>query len=1302
MEAMGARFSRIVSKYNTNNINIQPNLPNIPISSRQGQNLNLYYCDTFGFEKYVFFNPEIMEFSIKLINSFYAIFKPTDNPNKGGYARNLKDAIRKSPIGMASVYVENTHFIPFKNITNTHVQFNYGIPVNKKVIPTEMVDIQSLLEEQNIDSEKWIFGLMVRKLFSIRMVNKMFKENSTEFNCDFLLNFGNIIKYQAWIKEGFEEMAVALRDDKYYILALDNQCSSGVPVAFYFEKGRLKVVINNNQVLLFSKFKKKMLNKDLMGQKITKMMDWQHKYRLILSNDQGNAYFDDKLFNPWYYYNLNVMNQSMDYIINGKFIGMYVIIQWNAKFFPIYVLNQNYVRFNYDIVNISTIIKFIKNSLYNEGNYLVNEKFQVKNYIDLFFRYDFNVHHIHRDRKQERLNRKKQREKQQTNSNNIPSDIQEIVDTAVINLGKNKKNKKFNKNKENNNKNKNNNHEKKENSGKNENQEWTDNGISKIDIQTDEDMGGNGKAEIGTEIKQDQDGKEIDFSQDAQVESQNLIDNLEDNDSTSSLNINEYNSDEYSDNGNEISFGMSRKIFGMDIIDDQEIKEIENILNSNLDEEKDGNKQTNENNNNNNNHQHKSCRNATQHSIEQQIRQPWNKCNHKHKHKNKQNNLNSKSPFTIGKLQFPYLSISDSMADPEYSMFNIASYTEHFSDRPRVWDNATDSRFERDDANFDAIDAVVNLSGKAKINHAKYVKIVIYGRNFNKHNCKLEFDVKLKSMLDQVGYPWNLLKEGAFVTHIFKYSTDEQAQRKLNEKYQKELFKYNKQVYNNENDDNKDDEKDHVWNGKNAKIMNKPKKKEVGKMSYIDKIDDYSGAIFYVQDPLKNDYNLYHCKNGKIDFSKNVRNCNSIEILLDPDSEIFQIPNWDKLLLDEFDKWQNDRYSKIINLRYEFDKDVTMDIIKPSKPATYYLNFPPEFFGDSGGDQFQLREKIITELGSINYRNRHNLSFVPIDLDQLYMVARTRKTRNNDHAEKNWNRWRKSTIGKTYEQMNEDDKQHYRDIHYHDWIYTNTIMLKFTNEQIGIPPVLDMGLYKVKVTKREDSQNDIEKRINQFHQCWICLATECGLHGCKEYEGLLIAYQDMGYTPAQAQKMIKAGCYNCGQAGGHGLDVCPYPQKCKFCGSTSHDNMRTWECPYWVHYAILTYIFEPYWRKNKKIKNRFVEITEYFNKKWIGNLNWEFKPTVADQMNKTRRDHCEKITRHVDNIKYFLSMGDLFAIEENKEMNDFVENAARGQTRFDIGKDYFKIYNYKSKHKEIDISKANDLILNKLSLGVKS
>ena len=69
---------------------------------------------------------------------------------------------------------------------------------------------------------------------------------------------------------------------------------------------------------------------------------------------------------------------------------------------------------------------------------------------------------------------------------------------------------------------------------------------------------------------------------------------------------------------------------------------------------------------------------------------------------------------------------------------------------------------------------------------------------------------------------------------------------------------------NNNNNDN-----NHVWNGINSNIRNQqpnpPQRKKLENLTFLETLDDKSGAILMVKDPNNINSDTFQCKFGKID-----------------------------------------------------------------------------------------------------------------------------------------------------------------------------------------------------------------------------------------------------------------------------------------------------------------------------------------------------------------------------------------------------------------------------------------------------
>ena len=282
-------------------------------------------------------------------------------------------------------------------------------------------------------------------------------------------------------------------------------------------------------------------------------------------------------------------------------------------------------------------------------------------------------------------------------------------------------------------------------------------------------------------------------------------------------------------------------------------------------------------------------------------------------------------------------------------------------------------------------------------------------------------------MSNDIGKPWNLLDKKAYVKHDFRMSSQNHAQRKLDDKYNKDMFIYQRKygkiedekenkINNTNNNNNNNKNGGHVWDGKNARLKKHvpppPKRKLFQDLTLLEKMDDNSGAVLFVKDPSNMNGDSFQCKNGKIDFSKNLRNCNSIEILFDKNNSIFNQLNWKKDFLDTFNQWQNERDPNF-NARFEFLLDTQLTITEPSKPTSYILSYPSDFLGDRSGDQFDLRRKMVYALEAYNYRCRKDKNHINIDTDQMYSINRI-KSHTPENANRQWQRWLNTQLGQTF------------------------------------------------------------------------------------------------------------------------------------------------------------------------------------------------------------------------------------------------------------------------------------------------
>ena len=158
------------------------------------------------------------------------------------------------------------------------------------------------------------------------------------------------------------------------------------------------------------------------------------------------------------------------------------------RVYPMYPLNQNYIRFNHCIINIDYLHQFLSNQKFRYNNYIIDPKIQ-SNQVDALIEYNFSLLHIHNEKFIQKHNQPTAQSNKKKKETTIPKASEKLVSQAVQNI-KDK----------NNNNNKNN---------VNDSNNYTDNGISSIDITNDSSVGGKGKLEIENGLnneKQDKDG----------------------------------------------------------------------------------------------------------------------------------------------------------------------------------------------------------------------------------------------------------------------------------------------------------------------------------------------------------------------------------------------------------------------------------------------------------------------------------------------------------------------------------------------------------------------------------------------------------------------------------------------------------------------------------------------------------------------------------------------------------------------------------------------------------------------------
>ena len=74
------------------------------------------------------------------------------------------------------------------------------------------------------------------------------------------------------------------------------------------------------------------------------------------------------IFNNIRTIDINDYDPSKRYIINGECVGRHLIIVEKERLYPVYFLNQNYIRFNHGVINIHFLKQFLQHQHFRLNN----------------------------------------------------------------------------------------------------------------------------------------------------------------------------------------------------------------------------------------------------------------------------------------------------------------------------------------------------------------------------------------------------------------------------------------------------------------------------------------------------------------------------------------------------------------------------------------------------------------------------------------------------------------------------------------------------------------------------------------------------------------------------------------------------------------------------------------------------------------------------------------------------------------------------------------------------------------------
>ena len=153
----------------------------------------------------------------------------------------------------------------------------------------------------------------------------------------------------------------------------------GIPVAFTMVNDNYYVYINGEpKYIRISNLKKLLLNDEKLNtMKKLNVMDLRYRYRLIhFDRKMNKTVLNQQLYNDIHPIDINDYDPNKRFIINAECVGRHIVLIEKERIYPIYVLNQNYIRFNHGIINIDFLHQFLQKQHFRLNNFIEDPKIQ--------------------------------------------------------------------------------------------------------------------------------------------------------------------------------------------------------------------------------------------------------------------------------------------------------------------------------------------------------------------------------------------------------------------------------------------------------------------------------------------------------------------------------------------------------------------------------------------------------------------------------------------------------------------------------------------------------------------------------------------------------------------------------------------------------------------------------------------------------------------------------------------------------------------------------------------------------------
>ena len=597
--------------------------------------------------------------------------------------------------------------------------------------------------------------------------------------------------------------------------------------------------------------------------------------------------------------------------------------------------------------------------------------------------------------------------------------------------------------------------------------------------------------------------------------------------------------------------------------------------------------------------------------------------------------------YVLNKRKEMAFKMLDSWNDRKYShLRTFRHFKPMFSKRDKLYDHSTKTMVFNDDEIFVTKDIITHTSKRSYNAPADYIRFRFSCDTIKEENGLFDFFYKFTVMRKEIRGIWDDIEKKDFAAQIYRLNDNDFSEKNKMEKYEKMkeswLMEHNR-VRGNYN------HPDHPG------VM--PEFVPISEMNENDKLNDRTGSIYNINVSKANcgcDYKPI--KNGTIYWNEQINLTNYVDLYFQQDAKFTQTPNWDKIMMETFEKWQERRQGMEYDPKVVMTPYTTLNIMKPQEKCTISINIPFKRLKDHG-NQAILYNEVVRIFQHYNYLNKLENKSEVFPIKNIRTVTRGRKNQRIINQKWiNWQSWKRKH-SRYYNRLSESKQMELENQHFHDQILINQVFVDFDIWVENIPSKIDYSVGVWQIQRKNARSNQLEKRLRSLYQCYTCGGIACHDKRCRHFNETVIELcEEYGIdwrTDKNGRRRDNDGwermkrlmgrfCHHCGKNGGHHRKQVKCKKHCKWCGSDEHDSTISPRCPFWNCWGIISLLYNPYFIRNQMNPHGYLAWDGDLDPKWDINMNLKIEKTPNNA------PIYPQLIRQLEILKYLCCKNDVF------------------------------------------------------------